>query len=162
MWLFKKKTGEPTGFKKFIKKISGSIPEVLNVAGTLASGNLGGAISEVKNILIEKSQDDVEAKKALNELEENERSWLLEVFNSEIEDRKSARGLFRYDDVIQKVFAIAFLIGYCFLSWYLLEIIKGNTHNSELLKTMITMIWTGTSTKLGTIVDFFFGGSLKK
>ena len=55
-----------------------------------------------------------------------------------------------------------FLIVYIGLSWYMLDILTENAKLPKLAETMITMIWTGTSTKLGTIIDFFFGGSVNK
>ena len=103
-----------------------------------------------------------EAKVLLQEFEQFKMEYEKECFELEAQDRKDARNLYSNDSLIQKIFSIIFLIGYGFLSWYLLYILMGNSDLPKLAETMITMIWTGTSTKLNTIIDFFFGGSVTK
>lgn len=134
---------------KFFKKVKELAPDILDAVGTVfpPADKLGEILENVQ-------EDKKEAIKLAHAQD-------LEAFALEVEDRKDARGLYKIDSVIQKIFALVFLIGYALLSYYLLNIIKGDVKESELFKTMVTMIWTGTSTKLGTIIDFLFGGSVK-
>ena len=86
----------------------------------------------------------------------------LKAFELEIKDRESARAMYKEDDIMQKIFGLAFLVGYSFMCWYMLNILSGEGNESELFKTMVTMIFTATSTKLSTIIDFFFGGRSRR
>lgn len=151
-----------TGFGKFLTKAGGVVPEILDIGGKAITGNFSGAIEEVGDLLQKKSIDDESARSLYKEFEIFKMTFAKECFELEAEDRKDARGLYKTDDIIQKLFSIVFLIGYGLLSWYLLSILMGTSEMPQLAETMITMIWTGTSSKLSTIVDFFFGGSVKK
>ena len=157
-----KKDFKETKFGKFINKAKDFAPELLNVAGKVATGNVVGAVQEVGSILGKKAESDKEAKALLQEFEMYKMEFEKEVFELEFKDRADARKLYNSDSIIQKLFSIIFLIGYGFLSWYLLYILMGNSELPKLAETMITMIWTGTSTKLNTIIDFFFGGSIRQ
>lgn len=154
-------------FKGFIKKASNVVPELVDIVGKLGTGQWGAVVKDVGELIFKqtKNENPVVAEAAnelMIEFEKNRQNFILEGFRLQVEDRKSARDLFKTDGSIQKVFGIVFLVGYGFLSWYLLEVLKGDKVLNELSKTMITMIWTGTSTKLNTIIDFFFGGSMEK
>ncbi len=166
MGKFKDKHGK-SRFGKFLQKAGSVVPELIDVAGELATGDVMGAIQEAGDILKGKSEsatgaDKTRIQELLNEFELKKMEFAAEAFRIEVEDRKDARSLYRDNPLIQQIFAVVFLVGYAFLSWYLLEILKGTIEENELFKTMVTMIWTGTSTKLGTIIDFLFGGSMKK
>lgn len=117
-----------------------------------------GALGVVKNLIADSTELTTEEKEAAKGLAELD----LKAFELEVEDRKSARELYSTNDIMQKVFAAVFLVGYMALSYYLLRVLMGAEDMPKLAETMVTMIWTGTSTKLGTIVDFFFGGSVQK
>lgn len=149
-----------TKFSRFIEKAKGILPELANAGLSLASGNYLGAIKEVGNILTKGANEKVEAKVLLQEFEMFKMDFEKECFELEAQDRKDARKLYSSDSLIQKIFSLIFLIGYGFLCWYMLKIIQGETGQTELFKTMVTMIFTGTSAKLNTIIDFFFGGSV--
>jgi len=58
-------------FKKFIKKAGAIFPEILDVGGKLITGNISGAITEIKDVLKSKNED-VKAKDLLIELHEIE------------------------------------------------------------------------------------------
>lgn len=156
-WFNKDK--EKGGLGRFIKKVAGVFPEAINIGTQLATGNVVGAIGGITDLLKNKAEHDESAANLLAEFELNKMEWQLEVYKIEVEDRQGARSLYSSDSMMQKVFAILFLIGYVALSWYLLQVLIGTSEMPKLAETMITMIWTGTSTKLNTIVDFFFGGS---
>ena len=162
MGLFKKDKENGGGLGRFIKKVAGVFPEAINIGTQLATGNVVGAIGGISDLLKSKAENDEHAATLLTEFELNKMEWQLEVYKVEVEDRKGARTLYESDSLMQKVFAILFLIGYIALSWWLLTILMGTSEMPKLAETMITMIWTGTSTKLGTIIDFLFGGSVNK
>lgn len=148
-------------FKEFIKKAGKVVPTVLQAGGQLVSGNVMGAISTVKDSLINAAKESEEAEQLLNEFKMRENEFALEAYKLEIQDRQGARVMYSSDNWIQKALAIVFVVGYSFLSWYLLRVLMGASEMPKLAETMITMIWTATSAKLNTIIDFFFGGSMK-
>jgi len=163
MGKFKDKHGN-SRFSNFIKKAGAVIPEILEAGTMLASGNIVGAIGHVGELLNSGTTNpkiSTQVQELLNEFELKKMEFEIEAFRIESEDRKDARKLYTTDSVMQKIFGIVFLIGYIFLSWYLLTIIIDKIGLPQQAVIMITMIWTGTSTKLGTIIDFFFGGSMK-
>ena len=156
-----KKSFKDTKFGQFLNKAKDIVPELGNIGVKLVTGNISGVVEEVGGLLKKKAETDEKAKDLYYEFEANKMQFRKDCFALEVEDRKDARSLYGKDSIIQKIFAIVFLIGYGFLCWYMLEILKGESQDSELFKTMVTMIFTGTSTKLGTIIDFFFGGAVK-
>lgn len=157
-----KKKFKDTKFGIFLNKAKDALPEIASVGLSIASGNVIGAVSKARNILKKGAEKDEKVRELLIEFEMFKMDFERECFELEAEDRKDARNLYSNDSLIQKIFAIIFLIGYGALSWYLLHVIIGNIEIPKLAETMITMIWTGTSTKLNTIIDFFFGGSVKQ
>lgn len=74
-----KKPFSETKFGKFLNKAKNVVPDVLNVAGKVATGNIGGAIAEVGNILNEKSEKDMEAKALLLEFEQYKMEYEKEL-----------------------------------------------------------------------------------
>jgi hypothetical protein len=130
-------------------------PHILEVVGDVLPDK--GALGLVKNLIDLDDKVSKDDKEEFSKIHAQE----IEAFKLEVEDRKSARSTYISDGLIQKIFAMLFLVGYVVLSWYLITILMGATEMPQLAETMITMIWTGTSTKLGTIIDFFFGGSVK-
>lgn len=148
-------------FINWVKKVGEHFPEVAKVGLNVVSGNFGGAISEIGNILKGKQEDKAASFLAELDSRKGEFESDIKAFSLEVEDRKDARKMYLTDSLIQKLFAVIFLIGYGFMCYYMLNIIRGSAEETELFKTMVTMIFTGTSTKLGTIIDFLFGGSVK-
>ena len=144
------------GVTKLGAFISTQAPKLLNAVEDILPEK--GALGIVKNLISNSSELTAEEKETAKGLAELD----LKAFELEVEDRKSARNLYTSDDIMQKVFSGVFLVGYMGLSYYLLQVLMGAENIPQLAETMITMIWTGTSTKLGTIVDFFFGGSVSK
>ena len=154
-------------FKEFIKKAGQHFPEILDVGGKMITGQWGAAIQDVGQILSKnlKNSDPEMSRIATDlmaEMKRDEYSFALEGFKAQVEDRKRASTMFMADGLIQKIFGIIFLIGYGLFSWYIINILINSIEMPQLAMTMITMIWTGTSTKLNTIIDFFFGGSMGK
>ena len=131
-------------------------------------GNLiGGLFSKVvdnaegildKVITTDKERD--EAKLALKTLLlEAER----EAFAKEVEDRKSARDMYKDDALIQKILASLFTIAYFGLSFMMFRyFVMGDLELGEFEISFISTIFGAMSAKVNTVVDFFFGGSSKK
>ena len=131
-------------------------------------GNLiGGLFSKVvdnaegildKVITTDKERD--EAKLALKRL-------LLEAeteaFAKEVEDRKSARDMYKDDAFIQKILATLFTAAYFGLSFMMFRVfVMGDMNLGEFEISFISTIFGAMSAKVNTVVDFFFGGSAKK
>lgn len=84
-----KKKFKDTGFGKFVNQVGTKIPDVLAVVGSVASGDIGGAIKKVGDIL--SNDPSPEAKAALLDLEKFKAEWALELYKLDIADRDSAR-----------------------------------------------------------------------
>ena len=130
-----------------------------NVIGSLFSkvvNNAEGILDKV--ITTDKERD--EAKLALKGL-------LLEAekeaFAKEVEDRKSARDMYKDDAFIQKVLATLFTAAYFGLSFMMFKVFVVKEINlGEFEISFISTIFGAMSAKVNTVVDFFFGGSSKK
>ena len=130
-----------------------------NVIGSLFSkvvNNAEGILDKV--ITTDKERD--EAKLALRRL-------LLEAeteaFAKEVEDRKSARDMYKDDAFIQKVLATLFTAAYFGLSFMMFKVFVVKEINlGEFEISFISTIFGAMSAKVNTVVDFFFGGSSKK
>ena len=130
-----------------------------NIIGGLFSKvveNAEGILDKV--ITTDKERD--EAKLAL-------KSLLLEAekeaFAKEVEDRKSARDMYKDDAIIQKILATLFTIAYFGLSFMMFRyFVTGDLELGEFEISFISTIFGAMSAKVNTVVDFFFGGSSKK
>ena len=86
-----------------------------------------------------------------------------EAFAKEVEDRKSARDLYKDDAIIQKILATLFTVAYFGLSFMMFRVfIMGDLDLGEFEISFISTIFGAMSAKVNTVVDFFFGGSSKK
>ena len=130
-----------------------------NIIGGLFSkvvDNAEGILDKV--ITTDKERD--EAKLAL-------KSVLLEAekeaFAKEVEDRKSARDMYKDDALIQKILATLFTAAYFGLSFMMFRyFVMGDIEMGEFEISFISTIFGAMSAKVNTVVDFFFGGSSKK
>ena len=130
-----------------------------NLVGGLFSkivDNAEGILDKV--ITTDKERD--EAKLAL-------KSVLLEAekeaFAKEVEDRKSARDMYKDDAFIQKILATLFTAAYFGLSFMMFRyFVMGDIEMGEFEISFISTIFGAMSAKVNTVVDFFFGGSSKK
>ena len=130
-----------------------------NIVGSLFSkvvDNAEGILDKV--ITTDKERD--EAKLALKTLLlEAER----EAFAKEVEDRKSARDMYKDDALIQKILASLFTLAYFGLSFMMFRyFVMGDLELGEFEISFISTIFGAMSAKVNTVVDFFFGGSSKK
>ena len=130
-----------------------------NVIGSLFSkvvNNAEGILDKV--ITTDKERD--EAKLAL-------KSLLLEAekeaFAKEVEDRKSARDMYKDDAFIQKILATLFTAAYFGLSIMMFKVFVVKEINlGEFEISFISTIFGAMSAKGNTVVDCLFGGSSKK
>jgi hypothetical protein len=129
------------------------------IVGSLFSkvvDNAEGILDKV--ITTDKERD--EAKLALRRL-------LLEAekeaFAKEVEDRKSARDMYKDDAIIQKILATLFTVAYFGLSFMMFRFfVLGDINLGEFEISFVSTIFGAMSAKVNTVVDFFFGGSSKK
>ena len=86
-----------------------------------------------------------------------------QAFAKEVEDRKSARDMYKDDAIIQKILATLFTIAYFGLSFMMFRyFVIGDLNLGEFELSFISTIFGAMSAKVNTVVDFFFGGSAKK
>ena len=131
--------------------------------GNVLGGLFGKVVENAEGILdkvITTDKERDEAKLALKRL-------LLEAeteaFAKEVEDRKSARDMYKDDAIIQKILATLFTIAYFGLSLMMFRyFVMGDLELGEFEISFISTIFGAMSAKVNTVVDFFFGGSSKK
>ena len=129
----------------------------------LVGGLFGKIVDNAEGILdkvITTDKERDEAKIALRRL-------LLEAeteaFRQEVEDRKSARDMYKDDAFIQKILATLFTAAYFGLSFMMFRyFVIGDIQLGEFEISFISTIFGAMSAKVNTVVDFFFGGSSKK
>ena len=131
--------------------------------GKFIGGLFGKVVDNAEGILdkvITTDKERDEAKLAL-------KSLLLEAekeaFAKEVEDRKSARDMYKDDAIIQKILATLFTIAYFGLSFMMFRFfVMGDIDMGEFEISFISTIFGAMIAKVNTVVDFFFGGSSKK
>jgi len=127
------------------------------------SGLFGKIVDNAEGILdqvITTDKERDEAKLALKRiLLEAEK----EAFAKEVEDRKSARDMYKDDAFIQKILATLFTAAYFGLSFMMFKVfVMKDINLGEFEISFISTIFGAMSAKVNTVVDFFFGGSSKK
>ena len=86
-----------------------------------------------------------------------------EAFAKEVEDRKSARDMYKDDAIIQKVLATLFTVAYFGITFVMFNyFVTQSIDLGEFEISFISTIFGAMSAKVNTIIDFFFGGSSKK
>ena len=119
-------------------------------------GNAGTILDEV----ITTDEERLAAKQRLETLLKKHEKQMFEL---EVEDRKSARSLYKNDSQIQKILATIFTVAYFSLSFVMFRyFVIGDITLGEFEITFISTIFGAMSAKVNTIVDFFFGGSSDK
>ena len=129
----------------------------------LVGGLFGKVLDNAEGILdkvITTDKERDEAKLALKSIMlEAER----EAFAKEVEDRKSARDMYKDDAIIQKVLATLFTIAYFGITFVMFNYFVTKTIDlGEFEISFISTIFGAMSAKVNTIIDFFFGGSSNK
>ena len=122
--------------------------------------NLVGNASTILDEVITTDEERAEAKQKLEELLKNHEKNMFEL---EVEDRKSARTMYQDDSQIQKILASFFTIAYFVLSFVMFRYFMiGDINLGEFEISFISTIFGAMSAKVNTVVDFFFGGSSDK
>jgi len=131
----------------------------MNILGGLFNSlvnNAEGILDKVITTDKERDAAKIELKKLLLEAER-------EAFTKEVEDRKSARDMYKDDAIIQKVLATLFTIAYFGITYVMFSYFVTSTLElGEFEISFISTIFGAMSAKVNTIIDFFFGGSSKK
>ena len=131
--------------------------------GKFIGGLFGKVVDNAEGILdkvITTDKERDEAKLALRRLLLDAET---EAFKQEVEDRKSARDMYKDDALIQKILATLFTIAYFGLSFMMFRyFVTGDLELGEFEISFISTIFGAMSAKVNTVVDFFFGGSSKK
>ena len=130
-----------------------------NLVGGLFSkivDNAEGILDKVITTDKERDEAKLAIKRVLLEAEK-------EAFAQEVEDRKSARDMYKDDAFIQKILATLFTAAYFGLSFMMFRyFVMGDIEMGEFEISFISTIFGAMSAKVNTVVEFFFGGSSKK
>jgi Na+/melibiose symporter-like transporter len=127
-------------------------------------GNIIGKVVENASTIIdscvttekEREEAKIQLRKVLLDAEK-------EAFNKEVEDRKDARSLYKDDAIIQKILATLFTIAYFGITYVMFSYFVTSTLDlGEFEISFISTIFGAMSSKVNTIIDFFFGGSANK
>jgi meiotically up-regulated gene 157 (Mug157) protein len=123
---------------------------------------LKSLVGQASTIIDDVVTTDEERLKLKNEFEKVIQEHEKEMFALEVQDRGSARTMFMDDSFIQKILAIIFTCAYFFLSYTMFRFFVLNTlelSNYEI--GFVSSVFGAMSSKVNTIIDFFFGGSSK-
>ena len=129
----------------------------------LVGGLFGKIVDNAEGILdkvITTDKERDEAKLALKKLLLDAEK---EAFAKEVEDRKSARDMYKDDALIQKILASLFTVAYFGITFVMFNyFVTKSIDLGEFEISFISTIFGAMSAKVNTVVDFFFGGSSKK
>jgi hypothetical protein len=126
-------------------------------------GLFGKVVENAEGILDEIITTDEEREKVKLELKKIMLEAEREAFAKEVEDRKDARSLYKDDAFIQKILAALFTVAYFALTYTMFSYFVLHTVVlTEYEIGFISTVFGAMSSKVNTIVDFFFGGSSKE
>ena len=132
----------------FTKIFTGSADKIIS--------SVGNVLDEVITTREEKDAAKLAIQKVLLEAEKD-------AFAKEVEDRKSARDMYKDDAMIQKVLATLFTVAYFGITFVMFSyFVTKSIDLGEFEISFISTIFGAMSSKVNTIIDFFFGGSSKK
>jgi meiotically up-regulated gene 157 (Mug157) protein len=120
-------------------------------------------VGQASTIIDDVVTTDEERLKLKNEFKKVIQEHEKEMFALEVQDRGSARRMFMDDSFIQKILAIIFTCAYFFLSYTMFRFFVLNTLElSDYEIGFVSSVFGAMSSKVNTIIDFFFGGSSKQ
>ena len=126
-------------------------------------GLFGKVVENAEGILDEIITTDEEREKVKLELKKIMLEAEREAFAKEVEDRKDARSLYKDDAFIQKILAALFTVAYFALTYTMFSYFVLHTVVlTEYEIGFISTVFGAMSSKVNTIVDFFFVGSSKE
>lgn len=133
------------------------------MVSNLIGGLFGKVVENAEGILDKVITTDKERDEAKLALKKILLDAEKEAFAKEVEDRKSARDLYKDDAIIQKVLATLYTIAYFGITFVMFNYFVTETLElGEFEISFISTIFGAMSAKANTIIDFFFGGSTKK
>ena len=133
------------------------------MVGNIFGGILGKVVENAEGILDKVITTDKERDAAKLAIKKLMLEAEKEAFAKEVEDRKSARDLYKDDAIIQKVLATLFTIAYFGITFVMFNyFVTKSIDLGEFEISFISSIFGAMSAKVNTIIDFFFGGSSKK
>jgi hypothetical protein len=131
--------------------------------GKLAEGLFGKVLDNAEGILDKVITTDKERDAAKLAIKKLMLEAEKEAFAKEVEDRKSARDMYKDDAIIQKVLATLFTVAYFGITFVMFNyFVTKSLELGEFEISFISTIFGAMSAKVNTIIDFFFGGSSKK
>ena len=131
--------------------------------GKFIGGLFGKVVDNAEGILDKVITTDKERDEAKLSIRRLLLDAETEAFKQEVEDRKSARDMYKDDALIQKILATLFTVAYFGLSFMMFRFfVMGDLDMGEFEISFISTIFGAMSAKVNTVVDFFFGGSSKK
>jgi Na+/melibiose symporter-like transporter len=129
----------------------------------LLGGILGKVVDNAEGILDKVITTDKEREEAKLQLRKVLLDAEKEAFAKEVEDRKSARDMYKDDAFIQKILATLFTVAYFGITFVMFSyFVTKSLDLGEFEISFISTIFGAMSSKVNTIIDFFFGGSAKK
>lgn len=135
---------------KFIKAVKEHAPEVLDTIGDYFPPV--EVLSNIIKNVDQNKQDQIKLAHAQD----------LESFALEVQDRESARNLFINDSVVQKILAVVFTVAYFVITKILIDHFFGDEAPLKDYELgFLSSLFGAMSAKVNTIIDFFFGGSVK-
>jgi hypothetical protein len=133
------------------------------MVGNIFGGIIGKVVENAEGILDKVITTDKERDAAKLAIKKLMLEAEKEAFAKEVEDRKSARDLYKDDAIIQKVLATLFTIAYFGITFVMFNyFVTKSIDLGEFEISFISTIFGAMSAKVNTIIDFFFGGSSKK
>ena len=128
----------------------------------LLGGILGKVVDNAEGILDKVITTDKERDEAKLQLRKVLLDAEKEAFAKEVEDRKSARDMYKDDAFIQKILATLFTVAYFGITFVMFSyFVTKSLDLGEFEISFISTIFGAMSSKVNTIIDFFFGGSSK-
>ena len=119
-------------------------------------------VGQASSIIDEVVTTDEERLQLKQKFEEVVKTHEKDMFALEVKDRDSARTMFMDDSFIQKILAIIFTCAYFLISYFMFKCFVMNTLElSDYEIGFISTVFGAMSSKVNTIIDFFFGGSSK-
>jgi hypothetical protein len=133
------------------------------MVNNILGGLFGKVVENAEGILDKVITTDKERDAAKLALKQIMLDAEREAFAKEVEDRKSARDLYKDDAIIQKVLATLFTVAYFGITFVMFNyFVTKSLELGEFEISFISTIFGAMSAKVNTIIDFFFGGSSKK
>ena len=133
------------------------------MVGNIFGSILGKVVENAEGILDKVITTDKERDAAKLAIKKLMLEAEKEAFAKEVEDRKSARDLYKDDAIIQKVLATLFTVAYFGITFVMFNyFVTKSLELGEFEISFISTIFGAMSAKVNTIIDFFFGGSSNK